>query len=277
MSDKLFKSFSDLIYSLCGIYLPLRKKTMLTSRLMKRLSDLNISSMQDYYDYLLTSDRRTEEIIKMIDAVTTNKTEFFRDERQFNFLSSEVLPLFLNEKRISAGNRLNIWSAGCSTGEEIYTLAIVLAEFYDRNNIPRSFSISGSDISTRVLDLARAGVYKQEIIEKLPKYLLNKYFNKKKTNKGEEEYQVNNELKKYLNILRFNLMDSDFKVMASKDIIFCRNVIIYFDRKTQHELFEKFYHCLNTGGFIFIGSSESLFSITDKFRMVAPSIYEKVE
>lgn len=248
---------------------------MLTSRLLKRLSALNFRSLQEYYDFLLSPSGRSEEIIKMIDLVTTNKTDFFRDERQFNFLSSEVLPVLANGKKLSAGNRLNIWSAGCSTGEEPYTIAIVLSEFCGRNNLENSFLITGTDISTKVLEAARAGVYRDETVLTLPRHILLKYFTKKKIS-GREEYHVSLELKKYIKILRFNLMENDFKPMNNMDIIYCRNVIIYFDKQTQKALFEKFHACLKNGGYLFIGSSESLFNITDKFRMIAPSVYVKV-
>lgn len=234
-------------------------------------------SFQEYYDYLLSPEGGVEEIIKMIDEITTNKTEFFRDQRQFDYFYSNILPLLFERNRSSPGNKLNIWSAGCSTGEEPYTIAIVLSDFCKNNNIDNNFSITASDISTRVLDLARKGIYKRESVGVIPDLMLNKYFTKTTNSDDEEEYQVTDELKKFIKFSRFNLIDSNFLSMGSRDIIFCRNVIIYFDKKTQTALFDRFYNCIKSGGYLLIGSAESLFSITDKFRLIAPSVYEKID
>lgn len=275
MSDDQFKLFSDFIYKSCGINLKLKKKLMLIARLYKRLNDLNMPNFDAYYNYLLSSKNREEEIINMIDAVTTNKTDFFREPDHFTYLNSKILPEYINSDNFRKGKVLNIWSAGCSTGEEPYTIAIVINEFFNTNNIQRAFNITATDISTKVLDAAGKGVYKFDTMMPVPKNLLNKYFIQT-ANNNQKDFCVAPELKKHIKYKRLNLMDDDYKLNELMDMIFCRNVVIYFDRNTQIELFAKFYALLNRGGYIFIGNSESLHGINDNFRMVAPTIYRKL-
>lgn len=275
MSDDQFKLFSDFIYKSCGINLKLKKKLMLIARLYRRLNDLKLANFDAYYNYLLSSINREEEIINMIDAVTTNKTDFFREPDHFTYLNSKILPELIKSDSIRKGKIINIWSAGCSTGEEPYSIAIVLNEFFERNNLLKSFHITATDISTKVLDAAYNAIYKEDILSPVEQFLLNKYFTKI-NDKSKNEYKIIPELKRNITFKRLNLMDDDFKLPDMIDMIFCRNVVIYFDRKTQIELFAKFYALLNRGGYMFIGNSESLHGINDNFRMVAPTIYKKL-
>jgi chemotaxis protein methyltransferase CheR len=274
MSDSQFQLLSELIYSLCGINLTPKKKMMLVARLYKRLREVNIYDFGEYYNFLLTPEGHSKEIVKMINAVSTNKTQFFREPDHFNYLTAKVLPEFIAKGYAVKNRTLYVWSAGCSTGEEPYTIAIVLSEFCEKNKLDCTFKIIATDISTRVLEIAERAVYKQDVLMPISKELLKKYFYKP-DNSANDEYCVVPGLKKHVNIRRFNLMENNFKLEAPMDIIFCRNVIIYFDRQTQKTLFEKFYSSLNDSGYLFIGNSESLHNINNEFTFIVPTVYKK--
>jgi chemotaxis protein methyltransferase CheR len=274
MSDGQFQLFSELIYSLCGINLTPKKKLMLVARLYKRLRDLKMLEFDDYYNFLLTPEGRANEIIKMIDAVSTNKTQFFREPDHFAYLNTKILPEFIDKGYAVKNKVLNVWSAGCSTGEEPYTIAIVISEFCEKNKLECTFKITGTDISTKVLETAERAIYKQDVIMQVPKELQDKYFYKL-DNPDKDSYCIVPELKKHVIIKRLNLMDSEFKHGPLMDIIFCRNVIIYFDKQTQKNLFHKFYLNLNEPGYMLIGNSESLHNINDEFAFIAPTVYKK--
>ncbi len=275
MSESLFQSFSELIYSSCGINLPIGKKPMLAGRLCRRIMDLGLYSFDEYYDYILKGKDRENEIIRMIDAVSTNITEFFREPFQFEFLASKGLPEIFKSESVRKRKRLNVWSAGCSTGEEPYSIAIILSEFIKNNAPGYDFNILATDISTKVLDVAKAAVYKEDAIKPVPENLLEKYFIPEKK-ESETEYQVRPELKKHVFITRFNLMESSFNHKEVMDMIFCRNVVIYFDLQTKIEIFKKFNASIESGGYLFLGYSESIRDITKDFQMEEPTIYRKV-
>ena len=274
MSDGQFQLLSELIYSLCGINLVPGKKMMLIARLYRRLRELNINNFDEYYNFLLTPEGRTKEIINLINSVSTNKTQFFREPDQFDFLTAKVMPEFIAKGYAVKNRVLNVWSAGCSTGEEPYTLAIVLSEFCEKNKFECSFNIIATDISTKVLEIAERGVYNQDVLTPVSKDLLNKYFYQL-DNSDKDEYCIVPELKKHVIIKHLNLIDSEFKLGAAMDIIFCRNVIIYFDKQTQIRLFQRFYSSLNDLGYLFIGSSESLHNINNEFTFLVPAVYKK--
>jgi chemotaxis protein methyltransferase CheR len=274
MSDNQFQLFSELIYSLCGINLTIKKKLMLVARLYKRLREVNIYDFSEYYEFLLSPEGRREEIIKMIDAVSTNKTQFFREPEHFTCLSEKVLPEFIAKGYAVKNRTLNVWSAGCSTGEEPYTIAIILSEFCKKNKLDCTYRIFATDISTRVLDIAARAVYKGDVLAPVDPELHRKYFYKA-DNSANDEYCVIPEIKKNIVFRRLNLMESDFKFGVSMDIIFCRNVIIYFDRQTQIALFQKFYSAINNPGYLFIGNSESLHNINNEFAFILPTVYKK--
>ena len=273
MSERKYRDFRDFIYAECGINLSPGKKTMLTSRLMKRLRALGMTSFDQYYDYLCDPRCRSEEITKMIDVVTTNKTEFFREANHFDFLLSQALPTLYQSRPLTARNRLNVWSAGCSTGEEPYTLAMVLAEFF-KDNKEGNFSMLATDISTKVLTAAKCAIYPKELVESVSPMLKHKYLMR---GKGSQTglYRVVPELRGRVIFQRINLTGSTFGIRSPMDIIFCRNVIIYFDRQTQIILFKKLYNQLSPGGYLFIGHSESLHGVNDQFVPVATCVYRK--
>lgn len=272
MTDREFTLFSTLIYSRLGIKMPYTKKLMLISRLAKRLRLLGLRSFNDYYEYISAGPGRSDEFIKMVDAVTTNKTDFFREPDHFDILSGKVLGEITGSALFKERNRVNVWSAGCSSGEEAYTISMVLSEYF-KGDLSR-FSILATDISTRVLGAGAEAVYSESVVEHIPQEYKKKYL-MRGTGEKAGFYRIVPELRNRVAFRRLNLMDENFAVDEIMDIIFCRNVIIYFDRETQTKLFKKFYRHLAAGGYLFIGSSETLYGINDDFKPVGPTVYKK--
>ncbi|MEA3414691.1 MAG: protein-glutamate O-methyltransferase [Thermodesulfobacteriota bacterium] len=270
LRDIDFEKISRLVYEKSGINLHAGKKELVKARLGKRLREGNFKSFADYYRYV-TTEMGINELITMIDSISTNLTSFFREETHFRKLR-EVIPALIE----TSGNGcsvpgLKIWSAGCSTGEEPYSLAIILKEIIkDRNCKPK---ILATDISTRTLRIAVAGVYSKEKIKKIPPLLLRKYFQIGQ-GRWDGHYRVKKELKDSVEFMRFNLMEIP-AFNDPFDIIFCRNVMIYFDKKTQDGLVNRFYDSLKKGGYFFVGHSESLTGLTHRFKYVEPSVYRK--
>ncbi len=274
MSDRDFRRFRELIYEQCGINLVPAKKTMLTSRLRKRLRALNMESFGQYFDHVSSLKGKTGELVHMLDAVSTNKTDFFRESKHFDYLMKEALPRMVRSGYWRPGRRLNIWSAGCSSGEEPYTITMVLADFVSGKRA-WDFSVLATDISTRVLEKAKKGIYPEDATEPVPPPLKRRYMMR---GNGSQKglCRVVPELRNHLQFRRINLNDGrNFGIRTRMDIIFCRNVIIYFDRETQKKLFEKFYAQIVPGGYLFIGHSETLHGINDRFKSVAVATYIK--
>ncbi|MCX7635218.1 MAG: protein-glutamate O-methyltransferase [Syntrophales bacterium] len=268
LRDRDFEKLSSLIYELCGINLHDGKRELVKARLGKRLREGNFSSFGDYYRYVTTPEGK-DELVSMIDAISTNLTYFFREEKHFQRLRT-VIPQLL-DRGAERRRRLRLWSAGCSTGEEPYSLAIAVRECLgDR---PCDVKILATDISTRVLNKAMSGIYAEDRIERVPRDLLRRYF-QYGTGKSAGLYRVKEDIRGLVDFRRFNLMDeppSDFRF----DIIFCRNVMIYFDKPTQNNVVNRFYRCLEPGGYLFIGHSESLTGLEHAFKYVEPSVYRK--
>lgn len=274
MPEADFWRFRELIYNQCGINLTSAKKTMLTSRLRKRIRALGMGSFGEYYAYVSHSRESSRELLHMLDAVTTNKTDFFREPSHFEYLKSTVLPGFVREGRWGRGKKLHLWSAACSTGEEPYSIAMVMEDYAARSS-GGDFSLLASDLSTRVLETARRAIYPEETVEPVPKDLRRAYLMRGIGSKT-GFCRVVPELRKKVSFRRVNLNSSDVReVKIPMDIIFCRNVVIYFDRETQKKLFEELYHSLLPGGYLFIGHSESLHGISDRFEAVAGATYRK--
>jgi chemotaxis protein methyltransferase CheR len=271
LSANDFSKLSSFIYEKCGIKLPDSKKIMIEARLRKRLRDLNIDSYSEYCQLLFSSRNDNKEITQMIDLVTTNKTDFFREPKQFNFLSEIALPEL--EDKYGAGTKrpLRIWSAGCSTGEEPYTLSIVINEFAKEKN-KFSYNILATDISTHVLEIAKLGIYEEERTQVIPSPLMHKYFLKSK-NKEKRVVRIIPELRKTIDFQWLNFMDNNFGVSGKFDAIFCRNVIIYFDKETQDRLIAKLVDYLVPGGYLFLGHSESIFKTNLPITQMAASTY----
>ena len=273
LTDKEFQEISAFIYDVCGIKLPPIKKTMLSARLNKRLRQLKIGSFSAYLDYVMSPEGQTLELTRMIDVVSTNKTDFFREPKHFEILTSHILPEYAQLSRSGKLLRpLRIWSAGCSSGEEPYTIAMVMENFCSQDST-LDYSILATDINTEVLALAEQGVYANETVAPVPVSFRQKYLMK---GKGSHAgfHRVVPELRGKVTFRRLNFMDRDFGIKEEMDIIFCRNVIIYFDRKTQIELFEKFFRQFARGGYLFTGHSESLEGIIERMKRVTSAVYK---
>jgi chemotaxis protein methyltransferase CheR len=264
-----FERISKLVYQHCGINLHDGKKELVKARLGKRLREGNFESFSEYYQFI-TTDEGTDELVTMIDSISTNLTYFFREESHFQKLRGILTGLNNTKDQRRSVILFKIWSAGCSTGEEPYSLAMTLKECL--NGTDRG-KVIATDISTRVLKIAESGIYAEEKIKNLPSSLVKKYF-QIGSGRWTGSYRVKKELQDIVEFMRFNLMEqppSEF----SFDAIFCRNVMIYFDKPTQGTLVNRFYDCLQKGGYLFIGHSESLTGLNHAFKYIEPSVYRK--
>lgn len=273
MSDKEFRLLSELVYAECGIKLEPGKKIMLAGRLSKRLRALGLSSFREYHDYVTSPEGRVSELGNMIDRVSTNKTDFFRERHHFDILVNETLPSLVGPDGPCRDGHLNVWSAACSTGEEPYTLAMVLTEA--RTKWPRlNASVMATDINREVLQHAIRAVYSKSVVQPVPAHMRTRYLLK---GKGEKDgyYRVVPELRKMVTFRHTNLISGDYPFSCTMDVVFCRNVIIYFDRPTQTELFRRIYAKMSPGAYLFLGHAESLQGIEHKFEWTAPTIYRK--
>lgn len=265
-----FDRLRSLIYEQAGINLGPEKRTMLEIRLRRRLRALNLSSYRQYCDQLFRSDKPDDELIHLIDVVTTNKTDFFREPGHFQFMVAAALPDLLAHN--GADHTLLVWSAGCSTGEEPYTIAMVLSDYAESH--PFRFRVLATDISTAVLEKARDGVFKSELLRPVAPDLRRKYFMRSR-DRASDLVRVVPELRDAVDFRRLNFMDPAFDLPQRPDMIFCRNVIIYFDRPTQVRLLTKLIAKLTPGGYFFSGHSESLQGMDLPLVAVAPSTYRK--
>lgn len=270
MSEKLFKRLSEFIYNQVGIELPPTKRTMIEARLQKRLRALRMPSYKDYFDFLFSPQGLESELVDLIDVVTTNTTDFFREPQHFKHMSQTLLPEYSrSEERYK---RLRVWSAGCSIGMEPYTLAMVLEDF--REQTPAfNFSIMATDISTQALKQAQRAIYDEDRLSPVPEHMKKKYLMRSK-DKNKKLVRIAPELRNTITFRRLNFMEQ-FTFPEPMNIIFCRNVVIYFDKSTQEQLFNKFCRCLRPGGFLFIGHSESLAGFTLPLEQVIPTVYRR--
>ncbi len=273
MREKEFQRLAEFIYSTCGIKLHAAKRTMLEARLSKRLRLLGLKGYDAYCDYLFSDAGMEEELVCMIDLVTTNKTEFFRESAHFDCLAQRAVPDLIRRHGAGMQRPFVIWSAGCSTGEEPYTLAMVLSELALLHR-GFKFVILATDISTRVLDAAKYAVYDEEKIRPVPDALKRKYLLRGKKDKA-GLYRVVPELRQLVRFRRLNFMDGDFGMREPMDVIFCRNVIIYFDRPTQERLLQRFCGHLIDDGYLFMGHSETVNGMDLPVVPVAPTVYRK--
>jgi chemotaxis protein methyltransferase CheR len=273
ISSSDFTRLRRLIYDETGITLSTAKQTMLEGRIRRRLKALAIESYREYCGYLFSEGGREEELVHLIDAVTTNKTDFFREPRHFDFLLSRAVPAHVAE----IGNRrpFLVWSAGCSSGEEPYTLAMVLSE-YGRMHAGFSFRILATDVSTSVLEKAVRGVYSTDAVRPVGQELRTRYLMR-----GRERdcarVRVVPELRRLIEFRRLNFMDAEYGIEDQFDAVFCRNVIIYFDRPTQQGILGKITRCLRPGGHLFMGHSETLHQLDLPVAPVAPALYRRID
>ena len=254
MTDDEFKIFRDLIHRECGIFLKDDKKDFLRARIEKRLNALSIKSYYSYYRFITCANNQ-EELYAFLDIVTINETSFFRNIPQFEMFKEKVLPELIERKRKLRDYNLNVWSAGCATGEEPYSIGIALAEANPDASL-WNIKITASDISLRCLEIAGLGKYLPEKLKSMPEKYVLRFF--KQTG---EYYEVKDSLKRLVIFDYHNLMHENG--LTNIDIIFCRNVMIYFDVEEQRKIIARFQKNLNAGGYLFIGHAESLNGFTN--------------
>lgn len=273
MSKQGFRLLGDFIQEQYGIKMPPHKKIMLESRLLKRLRHLGLTSYDDYCRYVFTKEGAAAELTNMIDVVTTNKTDFFRERDHFDFLAQSILPEMTARFDPSAEHKLLVWSAGCSTGEEAYTIGLVASEFAARHP-GFDFTVVGTDVSSRALKHAKTGIYEDERAGPVPRHLREKYFMRSK-DRSKTCVRIVPELRAKIHFRSLNLMNSEFGFGKKVHIIFCRNVMIYFERPTQERLLHGLYKQLAPGGYLILGHSETLSSLSLPLTYVAPTIYQR--
>ncbi len=270
LSKEQFTELSSLIYNTCGIQLPEAKQVLLEARLAKRLKVNEMNTMDEYLNMVFKNKKviHPEEFTSLIDVVTTNKTDFYREPAHYSIMTGTVLPELLADRK-----KLEMWSAGCSSGEEPYTLAMVMEE-YIRNHEHLNYRITATDLSTEVLRTANRGIYEEKKLGDMSAELKSRYFLRSK-NREEALVKVNQKIRSRVRFGRLNFMDDDYHMDTKFDIIFCRNVIIYFDRETQKKVLAKLIRQLKTGGYLFIGHSESLHHMQLPVQQVAPTVFKK--
>ncbi len=271
LSEKDFRTVSDLVYRYCGINLHEGKKELVRARLAKRLRALKIRTFDEYIKFA-TSDPSGKEFINLIDSISTNLTSFFRENQHFNYLNQVFFPQMFARKKAQRQSRIRVWSAGCSSGEEPYSIAITLLDAVEGMGA-WDIKVLATDISTQILDRAKQGIYEKKRIDPVSGAQKQKYLTKL-PGKGQEEYQVSDRLKKIIVFARLNLMEP-WPIKGPIDFIFCRNVMIYFDKPTQQKLVNRYFDLLESGGLLFTGHSESLTGIQHRFQYVQPTIYRK--
>ena len=273
LSARDYSRLCELVYREAGINLGSGKQTMLEARIKRRLKALDLNSYSQYCDYLFGHKGLRDEILHLIDVVTTNKTDFFREPKHFDFLTAKALPDLTSRNR--TGRPIVIWSAGCSSGEEPYTLAIVLSE-YAQTHPGFRFRILATDISTTVLAKADRGVYSKDVVAPVPEVLKRKYFLRSR-DPGSNQVRVAPELRRMIEFRRLNFMDADYGLTEKVDAIFCRNVIIYFDRPTQERILGNLASYLVPEGYMFVGHAEALHDMNLPLTPVAPALYRRID
>jgi chemotaxis protein methyltransferase CheR len=262
LNEKHYKTISEMTYAITGIKLCDGKQELVKSRLGKRIRALKLKNFDEYLLYL-EKDHSQQELRMMIDSLTTNKTNFFREMPHFDYLKNRVLPAL-------AGKKIRIWSAGCSTGEEPYSIAIMLREELHAVDT-QDVVLLATDISSRVLSKAKEGVYPEEALKEVPQTIISKYFAPAPSS-GQRLFRAQENLKKLIRFAHLNLM-GEWPMKGPFNVIFCRNVMIYFDKETQCTLVDRYFELLTPGGYLFIGHSESLTGFQHRFKYIQPATY----
>jgi len=268
-----FRRLAAFIQDYSGIKMPPSKITMLEGRLRHRVRDTGAANLADYCRMLFEHDGLRAEAVHLIDAVTTNKTDFFREPEHFRILVQKALPTVLADRHAGAQAQVKLWSAACSTGAEAYTLAMVLAEWLDQRRGMR-ISILGTDLSTEVLCVAQRAVYPEAMVAVVPPELRHRYLLRSR-DRRRQLVRVVPELRAWANFTRLNLMDAEYPVDHDFDVIFCRNVLIYFDKPTQHAVLQRLCQHLRPGGYLFLGHSESLAGMDLPLHSVANTVLRR--
>ena len=271
LSERDFRKISDMVYKHCGINLHTGKKELVRARLAKRLREGNFNTFPEYMKHVL-EDKSGKEFSILIDSLSTNLTSFFREGQHFEFMRSKFLPQLLERKRKKRNFKIRAWSAGSSSGEEPYSIAITLLEAVQGQG-RWDIKVLATDISTSMLKTAQEGVYDEERVTPVPKIQKHKYLVSNRV-KGRKVFKVSQILRNVVIFKYLNLMQK-WPIKGHLDFIFCRNVMIYFDKPTQERLINRFWDLLDSGGILFTGHSESLTGIEHKFDYIQPTIYVK--
>lgn len=271
ISDEEFLLIQSLIYNNFGINLTDKKRYLVNHRLQKLLNETNFKSFKEYYNYLLR-DKSLNALSNLVNKLTTNYTFFNREKSHFDFFIQVALPEIVNLLKGKNSKDLRIWCAGCATGEEAYMITILMFEFFGEKYKEWDAGLLATDICSDVLKVAQIGIYSEDKMKLIPKNLRCKYFN----NLGNGLWSVKDEIKKEITFRRFNLMHKEFPFKRPFHIIFCRNVMIYFDQPTRDKLVKNFYTYTEPEGYLFIGHSESLNLSQSMYKYVKKSIYKKV-
>jgi chemotaxis protein methyltransferase CheR len=267
-----YEFIRDIVYQHSRINLGTDKQDLVRARLGKRLRATGLSSITDYCEYLRAPEAE-DEIGQLIDAISTNHTYFFREEGHFQALEQQIIPDLTARREREGWLKLRIWSAACSSGEEPYSVAMAVTENFNRGLINWSCQIEATDISSRVLGKASAGIYPEETIRRLPAGFAKRYF---QVGYGPQAglYRVKPNLRSLINFRQLNLLEGPRPFDQPFQIILCRNVMIYFDRQTQTELISRLKSMLAPGGYLLVGHSESLSGIDHRLRMIRPATYQ---
>lgn len=269
ISDSEFEEISKIVYANYGIHLTEKKRSLVTGRLQSTLRQNQFKSFQEYIDYLKNTG--TSAMNELVNKISTNHTFFFREYTHFEFLIQTALPEFEKYHQKLGSKNLRVWCAASSSGEEPYTIAMHLMEYFGANYSQWKAGLLATDISEDALLKAMKGEYPLESVEKIPMNLRQKYFK----NTGSGNYTVTDSLKKEVMYRKFNLMTERFPFKKNFDLIFCRNVMIYFDKETKEKLVNKLYDQLRPGGYLFIGHSETLNGLNTPFSYVKSAIYQR--
>ena len=270
ISDQEFARLRNLIHERFGINLTEQKRSLLVGRLQKLMRSLNLPTFSAYYDYLV-EDKTEKSLGELVDLISTNHTYFNREKDHFDYFSQTALPAIIASLRQQNRKDLRIWCAGCSTGEEPYTLLMLMMEYLGTDYHKWDAGILATDISDRALGIARQGVYATERVIQLPEALRRKYFSAV----GADKMAVVDKVKKEVTFRRFNLMNNRFPFKKPFQIIFCRNVMIYFDQPTREALVKRFHQFTEPGGYFFIGHSETLGRTQSLYNYLKPALYQK--
>jgi chemotaxis protein methyltransferase CheR len=271
MTDREFQLLRDLVYKRLGINLTEKKRSMLIGRLQKLLRTSGFNTFQDYYDYLVNEPNLTA-MTELVNRVTTNYSFFYRGKSHFEFFSQRVFPEVLETLRNRNSRDIRIWTAGCSTGEEPYMVVMLMMENLGKEYRLWDGGILATDISEKALRFAQEGVYPDDRAKELPPQLKMQYF----TAMQDGQLAVKDVVKKEVVFRKFNLKNNTFPFKKHFQVIFCRNVMIYFDRKTRDKLLQQFYAVTEPGGYLFIGHSETLGRNQQYYRYIMPAVYQKI-
>ena len=273
ISDQEFHSIQGLVKDRTGIALSDHKRSLVVARLGKRLRILGFATFRQYYEHV-TGGAGSGELENFVNAITTNKTDFFRERAHFEFLTREVVPALKRRALQTGERRVRIWSAGCSTGEEAYTIALTLCEALG-SLLTWDVRILASDIDTNVLAQGSAGVYSVERAAEIPLPLLHRYF-LKGSGVQAGQVKVGRAIHPLVTFRRINLLEEPWPIRTTFDCVFCRNVIIYFDKPTQSRLMYRFADFVRDDGYLFLGHSESLHGVCDRFSFLRNTVYRKI-